>query len=236
MGSGNTLSIGILWFLASWQSFSGTLSGALLWSEDAENGTAFVIDGTDASYPLIQSNVVARGNHAFHLANPGFQDNWFTIDRTIQIQPDTKLFFLSRLRAATSNQVARVQVSTNGGGTWGTNIFGQPGTGFPGEGNYSLREVNLATFANQDLRFRFYFDFTSGSAYTESSDQEGWFVDGIQIGSSFEKIPYSIGNPSNQAQLYLEYINRARADAGAEATRLANSTNPDVLSAYSFLE
>ncbi|MDA0657534.1 MAG: CAP domain-containing protein [Planctomycetota bacterium] len=94
--------------------------------------------------------------------------------------------------------------------------------------------MNLATHANQNLRFRFYYDFTGGSAFTGTTDQDGWFVDDIQIGSAFEKIPYSIGNPSSHAQQYLEYINRARADALAEATRLANSTDPDITSAYSF--
>ena len=31
-----------------------------LWAEDAEDGLAYVIDNTDASYPLIQSEVVAK--------------------------------------------------------------------------------------------------------------------------------------------------------------------------------
>ncbi len=34
---------------------------------------------------------------------------------------------------------------------------------------------------------------------------------------------YSIGNPSNEAQYMLELINRARANGGAEATRLGLS-------------
>ena len=46
-----------------------------LWTEGAENGYGEVIDNTAASYPLIQSAVVGKGNNAFHLANPSFQDN-----------------------------------------------------------------------------------------------------------------------------------------------------------------
>lgn len=210
------------------------VKGDLLWSEGAENGLNFVINGASASYPLIQSSVVGRGSNAFHLANPSFQDNWFVLDHAIAVQPDTKLFFLSQLRAATVSQVARVQISTDGGNSWGTNIYGQAGTGFPGEATFSLREVNLASQANQNLRFRFYYDHTGGSAFTGTTSQDGWFVDDIQIGSAFEKIPYSIGNPSSHAQQYLEYVNRARANALVEATRLANSTNPDITSAYSF--
>lgn len=44
--------------------------------------------------------------------------------------------------------------------------------------------------------------------------------------------PYSIGNPTDEEQLYLEYINRARANPPAEGLILATTTDPDVLSAY----
>lgn len=44
--------------------------------------------------------------------------------------------------------------------------------------------------------------------------------------------PYSIGEPTDEEQLYLEYINRARTNPPAEGARLANTTDPDVLSAY----
>jgi hypothetical protein len=45
---------------------------------------------------------------------------------------------------------------------------------------------------------------------------------------------YSIGQPTDEEQLYLEYINRMRANPTAEGQRLANTTDADVLSAYSF--
>ncbi len=45
---------------------------------------------------------------------------------------------------------------------------------------------------------------------------------------------YSIGQPTAEEQLILELINRARADANAEAQRLANTTDADVLNAINF--
>jgi hypothetical protein len=42
---------------------------------------------------------------------------------------------------------------------------------------------------------------------------------------------YSIGEPTDEAQLYLELINRARANPKAEGLRLATSTDPDVQNA-----
>jgi hypothetical protein len=46
--------------------------------------------------------------------------------------------------------------------------------------------------------------------------------------------PYSIGSPTDEEQLYLEYLNRARANPPVEGWILATTTDPDVLSAYSY--
>lgn len=46
--------------------------------------------------------------------------------------------------------------------------------------------------------------------------------------------PYSIGEPTDEEQLYLEWINRARADPAAEGALLAAVTDPRVASAYDF--
>src|SRR4051812_6739779 len=43
---------------------------------------------------------------------------------------------------------------------------------------------------------------------------------------------YSIGQPTNEEQYYLELINRARANPTAEGIRLAVTTDPSILSAY----
>lgn len=47
---------------------------------------------------------------------------------------------------------------------------------------------------------------------------------------------YSIGEPTDEEQLYLELVNRTRADALTEALRLANTTDPDIRSAYQFFK
>ncbi len=45
---------------------------------------------------------------------------------------------------------------------------------------------------------------------------------------------YDFGDPNGDEQLYIELINRARANPPAEGARLAASTDPEVLSAYSY--
>ena len=43
---------------------------------------------------------------------------------------------------------------------------------------------------------------------------------------------YSIGQPTDEEQLYLEFLNRMRANPTAEGQRLATTTDPNILSAY----
>lgn len=207
-------------------------NAATLFSDGAENGTTQAIDGTQASYSLIQTDNVGYGNYAFHLANPDFEDSWFELDETFSVAPDTKLFFLSQLTAATEYQIATVQVSLDSGNSWPFDVYSQAGNGFPGEATFSLREIKLSPFEDQKVRFRFMFDFVGVSAFTQTDDRTGWFVDNIQVGDEVRKIQYSVGEPSDEEQLYLEVINRGREDALVEARRLAGETNPLVSSAY----
>ena len=45
---------------------------------------------------------------------------------------------------------------------------------------------------------------------------------------------YSIGQPTDEEQLYLEFINRSRANPPPEGVRLASTTDPYVLAAYEY--
>jgi uncharacterized protein YkwD len=208
------------------------LRAAVLWTEAAES-TANVT--TNASgYSLVQSDVAAQGSSAFHLAHPTPTASQFVrITPALTIQADTKLFFQSRLGWATPQQVARVEASSDGGVNWPISLYTQAGTGGVGEGGFSLKQIDLAPYASQSLVFRFNYTFTS-SKFPQSDAGVGWYVDDIQFADQLQKSLYSIGNPSNHEQLYLEYINRARADAIVEANRLKNENAPGVPTAYSF--
>lgn len=131
--------------------------------------------------------------------------------------------------------MATVQLSTDGGVSWPVAVYSQPGTGDAGESVFSLREVDLgAGYAGQQVRVRFYYDHVGGSAYTQTSTNVGWLIDDIQIGAEFQKLVWTIGDPSPEAVLYLELINRSRADAVAEAIRLAAHSDPAITSVYAY--
>ena len=54
------------------------------------------------------------------------------------------------------------------------------------------------------------------------------------VGACRSQTLYDFGNLTAEEQFYMELINRARANPGAEGARLAATTDADVLSAYSF--
>jgi hypothetical protein len=66
--------------------------------------------------------------------------------------------------------------------------------------------------------------------------------DSAEGGSVFKELPllpadwirYTIGEPTAEEQMYLELINRARRDPFAEALRLANTSDQDIIRAYDF--
>lgn len=58
---------------------------------------------------------------------------------------------------------------------------------------------------------------------------------GVTLAST-QPARYSIGEPTDEEQLYLELINRARANPAAEAERLRSITDPDVVASYGFFQ
>ena len=204
-----------------------------LYANDAESGAGGLNDQTNASYPLIQSSVFGEGANAFHLAHPAAVDEWFSITQSITPQNNSKLFFLSRLGAALAAQRAEVQISASPNFSSPTTIYSQAGSGQPGEGAFSLRQIDLGAYAGQSRYVRFFYDFTGGSYFPQTTPGVGWYVDDVQIGDQYQKIQYSIGDPSAFEQHYLEFINRARAGAITEANRLAAINDPDITAPYS---
>src|SRR5439155_8573013 len=117
--------------------------------------------------------------HAFHLCHTNPVPQLLTLTNLLYPRTNTMLQFKSRLGYATSNQVARVQVSANGN-AW-TDIFTQAGSGGSGETNYSTKNVSLGGYAGVPLQLRFNYDYGSGSYYPQTGTNIGWFFDEIIV-------------------------------------------------------
>lgn len=207
----------------------GPTPGALV--ENGENGASGVEDHSGDGYELLQDSVAGQGSYAFHLADRF--GHWFKLNTSVAITSGCKLFFLSRLGTATADQIAKVQISTTSGSTWASTVWSQAGVGHPGETGFSLKTIDLAAFVGDTIQIRFLYDFGSGNFFPQNTPGVGWYIDNIQVGIVYSKDPYlAFGDPTNDEQHYLEYINRARASASAEAQRLKNETDPLIISAY----
>jgi hypothetical protein len=67
-------------------------------------------------------------------------------------------------------------------------------------------------------------------AYSAAAPERGPGTEGLQVATTL----YSIGDPTPEEQLYLEFINRARANPAAEGLMLSQTTDPSILAAYNF--
>ncbi len=204
------------------------------WRERADSLDAVTLQ-VSSGYDVLQSDLYVIEGAAFHLAQPDGETQVIELNPDFLAQADTRLFFESRLGWATSNQVARVQISTDGGSNW-ANLWSQTGSNDSGEGAFSRRTVDLSSYAGQVYRLRFVYFFGGGTLYPQTDPGVGWYIDDIQIGADFATRLYSIGDPTAEEQLFLEFINRARADVMAEAWRLRESDDPDVWAATAFYE
>lgn len=198
------------------------------WTEPATSLDHVILD-VSPGYDVLQSDVHVRGGTAFHLAHPPDPE-----PQIIELAPDfsgsseTHLFFESRLGYAATAQVARVQISTGTNDSW-SDIWIQEGTNDAGEGSFFRQSIDLSAFEGETYRLRFVYDFEGNEFFPQTDPGVGWYIDDIRIASDFETRLYSIGDPTDEEQLFLEFINRARAGAVEEAWRLRETEDPLVV-------
>jgi hypothetical protein len=154
--------------------------------DGAENGLTNFTALTSPGYNVITNTPVAAGHWAFYLAHPVPTPQVLQLIELLFPATNTLLSFESRLGLATTSEVARVQVSVNGGSTW-QDIFSQPGAGTNSQGETAFfpRAASLSACAGQATLLRFNYDITLGSSYdyydTVDPHTTGWVFDNILL-------------------------------------------------------
>ena len=151
--------------------------------EEADGPSTNIASSISTLYPLVQSSIFVSPPSAFHLAHTTPpRPQFFTVTTLIVPSVRSELRFQSRLGAASTGQVARAQVSIDGGSSW-QNIYEQYGNGGAGELNFLQRAVSLQAFADcaVQLRFEYGFPFSSFNYAPGTQDQVGWYIDDIQV-------------------------------------------------------
>jgi hypothetical protein len=187
-----TLATGYQWKISPLTPYSG-VDGA----EAAGTVTAFVPAGYNFHDPIVR----ATGTYSYHLAHPSYKPARFVLPATLVPSGSSALHFKSLLGYATSDQVAKVQISTDGGATW-KSIWAQGGNGGAGEATFQQRSIPLAPYEGQAIQVQFLYDFSAGSAYPQTSDGIGWYVDDISF-SGTQQLGASTTGTINVSREYI---------------------------------
>ncbi|HZI33817.1 MAG TPA: hypothetical protein VFF11_15870, partial [Candidatus Binatia bacterium] len=159
-----------------------TTNGNLV--DNALNGlTNFTISPTP-TYSII-TNPPAGGGSCFHLAHSPAAPQLLQLKEILFPSNSASLNFKSLLGYASSDEVARVQISTDGGGTW-QDIYTQPGSGGSGESSFTQHSLSLSSYAGKSTLVRFNYDFSTGSYYPQTDPYVGWCIENVVVTNSLQ--------------------------------------------------
>lgn len=147
-------------------------------ADPAESLTRVLV-GTSPSYSPLSTSIKYSGSSAYrmtHVYGLPQKDEILTYPGTFMVGNAASLQFRSRLTGATTDQKAKVQMSTDGGMTW-SDLWVQAGSGDSGETSFQLRTIDLSAHAGKLIRLRFNYSYLSG--YYSYGTSVGWYVDDV---------------------------------------------------------
>lgn len=151
--------------------------------ESAESGLGGFTARTSPDYDLLVT-VPSYAGTFYRLAHPAPTDQILTYQSLLLPGAGAQVSFRSRLTLATSGQQAKVQISPNGGLSWG-DVYSQTGTNDVdgvGEIAFVNRTVSLASFAGRPILLRFNYQVDPDRAYYVNTDVGvGWHFDNVKF-------------------------------------------------------
>ncbi|HWX19764.1 MAG TPA: CAP domain-containing protein [Candidatus Binatia bacterium] len=166
--------------------------------DNAQNGLTNFTLSPPPIYPPITNAPDGSGN-CFHLVHP---DATSTVPQLLQLNrllfpaSNAVVTFKSELGYASANEVARVQVSTDGGTSW-KDLYTLAGTGGQVESSFSQHTLALSNIASQATLLRFNYDFPpamSFSYFPGGDPIEGWCIENIVITNSEQLVNQTINS------------------------------------------
>ena len=178
--SANPNTTGYQWVAS--QSTNGNLA------DNALNGLTNFTISPSPLYPVITNPPVGSGK-CFHLTHTNPVPQLLQFTEVLFPATNTSLSFQSFLGYATGDEVARVQISTNGGSAW-EDLYAQPGTnGAPAA--FTAHTLSLSNCAGIITLVRFDYDFASGSYFTGISANTGWCLENILITNASQLVNFA---------------------------------------------
>jgi len=161
--------------------------------DGAENGLVNFTAVTTSGYSVITNLAGESGDFCFYLAMPTpASDQILQLSELLFPETNTMVKFNSLLGYATTNQIAEVLASTNGGTVW-QDIYSQTGSGGAGESSFITQSLSLSNYAGTPVLLRFNYHFNtsgSGSYYSQTLTDPpvGWFLDNIVVTNTLQLI------------------------------------------------
>jgi len=166
------------WWLTA-QATNGNLA------DNALNGLVnFTISPTPI-YPIITNPVTGPGL-CFHLTHTNPAPQLLQFKETLYPSNTTMVSFESLLGYATPDEVARVQVSTDGGTTW-QDIYTQAGDN-SSESSFTPHSLSLASYAGENTQLRFNYDYIGGSHYINTDNDIGWSIENVILTNTLQLV------------------------------------------------
>ena len=150
--------------------------------------TNFTISPTPP-YSIITNPPVGSGN-CFHLAHTNPIPQFAQLSATsVSQRAIPRSVPESLLSYATSNEVARVQISTNDerSASW-VDIYLQKGTGGSPQTAFASHTLSLSNCAGQITYVRFNYDYAGGAYHSQSSAMFGWCLERILITNAVQLV------------------------------------------------
>jgi hypothetical protein len=155
--------------------------------EDAEKGSSNVLAQVSPGYSIIATNVNGHAR-CFHLAHPAsvYWGQTLTLSRPFRAGTNAQIRFESRLGVATANEIARAQISTNGGSDWSdlwrTNGLTPPNANSTtnlGETTFKPHTNSLASLAGREFSLRFVYASPFFGIISDPSPGVGLYLDNL---------------------------------------------------------
>jgi hypothetical protein len=128
----------------------------------------------------IITNAPNGSGKCFHLTHTNNVPQLLQFSEVLLPASNSSLKFESLLGYATTNEVARVQFSTNGGGAW-VDLYAETGSGGAGNKTFTSHTLSLSNCAGQVTYVRFDYDYSAGSYYSQTASDIGWCLEHILI-------------------------------------------------------
>lgn len=155
--------------------------------DNASNGLINFSISPTPTYPII-TNAFVGGAKCFHLAHPTGTPQLLQLNEVLYPSNSTLLNFKSMLRWGVTNvQIARVQVSTDGGNIW-QDIYTQSGTGGSGDASFAQKSLSLSSYVGKSTMVRFNYDFMGGSRFPQTDPDVGWSIQNIVVTNSLQLV------------------------------------------------